>query len=183
MHISEFFNRKIYFLLLISVSISFVSCDSCPDECGAGKISILGQCEDDQNMFLFAAYPNFYCYNDSIVVGFPKDHSINESKIYVSVFRYLEEKGSGTNWLSGGLRSSHVLKNEFYEQCKDKPEGNITYHTFLIIEDIEKITEGTSEIKGKLELRTSQYSAHHYPEVYPPKVVLDSAAIVLKRLR
>lgn len=174
---------KNFNLILLSwiVLFSMQSCSKCPEECATNQVKVLGACKSRAfDQYLFGAYPDFYCFNDSIVLGYSKDKSNHESIIYLRHFQYLENKGQGNNWLIGGLRSSdHV--NEFYEQCWDNPKQGVTYHTFLYVEDFDKITKETKELKGILELRSSQYAQHSSP-IHNPKVVLDSSTVILRRL-
>ncbi|HRO07474.1 MAG TPA: hypothetical protein PK047_01315 [Saprospiraceae bacterium] len=59
--------------------------------------------------------------------------------------------------------------------CSEAYNSPLTYNTFLVVEDYDKITSETREIQCRLELRDKQ------TDYFEPYKILDSARIVLKR--
>lgn len=173
-----------YINFTISIGLIFLIYGCCkdpkPGECGEGRQWIIGGCWDEpKEYYFFSGFPDFYCYNDSIAVGFPV-HESDFPKIYVSRYQYLENQGSKDNWLIGGSRSSNG-RGEFYETCWNAPGKAITYFTFLTIVDYKNVGVNTKELQCKLELRAGLFDDQDNP-IFPPKTVLDSSTIVLKRV-
>lgn len=172
---------KIYTISIGLIFLIFGCCkDPKPGECGEGRQWIIGGCWDEpKEYYFFSGFPDFYCYNDSIAVGFPV-HESDFPKIYVSRYQYLENQGSKDNWLIGGSRSSNG-RGEFVEICDNARNKKITYYTFLVVEDYKNVGADTKELHCKLELRENQYDDRDSPSL-PPNTVLDSSTIVLKRV-
>lgn len=172
---------KIY-SILIGLFFLFCGCykNPKPGECEEGKQWILGGCiTEPKELYLFSGYPDFYCFNDSIAVGFPVD-KIDAPIIYVNSYQYLENQGGKNNWLIGGSRTSNG-RGEFRETCWNAPGKAITYFTFLTMLDYKNVRADTKELHCKLELRAGPLDDQDAP-VYPPKTVLDSSTVILKRV-
>lgn len=177
--------HNIILTILIGLIFLIFGCckDPKPGECGEGRQWIIGGCwNEPREFYFFSGFPDFYCYNDSIAVGIPVDEIVSPI-IYLSSYQYLENQGSKDNWLTGGSRSNRGRGEEldFYETCWNAPGRKISYFTFLTILDYKNVGVGTKELHCKLELRADLYDDQDAP-IYPPKTVLDSSTIILKRV-
>ena len=172
----------IFIVIMLGLMTALTSCGK--DEghiCSNRQAKVLGECIDTaRHDFIFSGYPDFYCFNDSVAIGINKKKSGNT--IYVKVFPYIQDRGIGKNWLTGGSRSSISLPWKFYEHCYESPEDRTQYYTFLFVQDWDKITEETKEIHCRLELRDGISTGEHDPEIISPSAVLDSSTVVLKRV-
>lgn len=156
-----------------------IGCSKCDDDC-PDEQKIFGNCwQEKRELYLFSGFPEFYCYNDSIAVGYPVEE-IDSPTIYIRSYQYLENQGSKENWIITGTLTSNG-RGEFKEVCYNAPDKAITYYTFLVVEDYNNVGADTKELHCKLELRENLYGEQDDPNL-PPNKVLDSSTIILKRV-
>lgn len=169
----------LYSILTIAL-ISSCCKDPKPGECPDGKQWILGGCVDEtKELYIFSAYPDFYCFNDSLALGYDiQKGELNWS--YRKIYKYINNQGKGDNWLIAGFESSDSGLGKFSARCSESPGSGVKYYTFLYIEDHDKITSETREIRGRLEL------GDRYPLPEPvgdgTYTVLDSSYVIFKRV-
>ncbi len=173
--------KQIIILVMMScLMTALVSCDK--DEgptCSNDQVKVLGECiKKSEGIFYFVGYPDFYCYNDSVVVSI--NTSTRHNEIYLNVYPYIQDRGIGRNRLIGGSSNYYNSPWKFYEYCYHSPEDMTPYHTFLLVLDGDKITEDTKEIHCRLELRSGIFAGVCDPEIVT--ALLDTSTVVLKRV-
>lgn len=172
--------KSVLYSILTIVLISSCCKDPKSGECADGKQWILGGCVDEtKELYIFSGYPDFYCFNDSLALGYDVQRGGLNWSYYLNT-QYTKNKGVGNNWLMGTFSSSDSGWGKFSARCSESPDSGIKYYTFLYIEDHDKITSETREIRGRLEL------GDRYPLPEPvgdgTYTVLDSSYVILKRV-